>query len=151
MRRIDITKSSKEDIYKFYDELIDNKVNNIIKKNGFPDNQDILDYQHTYFDEGVGLSDVSFPVADFKLEDLPETMTLAEAFAIKNKNLDDMNKEDYLNDLLACTSSDILTKLERLWVSKELPTISEEKVELLVDKKESQLVEMVEFLKEFLY
>jgi len=151
MRRIDITKSSKEDIYKFYDELIDNKVNNIIKKNGFPDNQDILDYQHTYFDEGVELSDVSFPVADFKLEDLPETMTLAEAFAIKNKNLDDMNKEDYLNDLLACTSSDILTKLERLWVSKELPTISEEKVGLLVDKKESQLVEMVEFLKEFLY
>lgn len=150
MRKIDISKLNADDLYNVYYKLVDNKVTEILSsKEGGLTPQDIIDYQHTQF-EAISIEDIANPIKDIKAEELPKDMTLGEYLDLLDKHEADLARYDWFEELLGCFSTDVLTHLERLWINKEIPSLSNKQVYLLTSKKESQLAEEVAFLKEFL-
>lgn len=150
MKKIDISNISEDGLYPVYYKLVDNKVNEILSgKDEDLTPQDIIDYQHTKF-EAISIEDIANPIKDIKAEELPKDMTLGEYLDLLDKHEADLARYDWFEELLGCFSTDVLTHLERLWINKEIPSLSNKQVYLLTSKKESQLTEEVAFLKEFL-
>lgn len=150
MKKIDISKLTENGLYHVYYKLVDNKVNEILsKKDGELTSQDIIDYQHTQF-EVIHIEDIANPIKDIKVEELPKDMPLGDYLALLDKHEADLDRYDWFEGLLACFPTDVLTHLERLWINKEIPGLSDKQVYYLIKKKESQLAEEVAFLKEFL-
>jgi len=150
MKKIDISKLNEDDLYNVYYKLVDKRVTEMLssKEEGLTP-QDIIDYQHTQF-EAISIEDIVNPIKDIKAEELPKDMTLGEYLDFLDKHEADLARYDWFEELLGCFSKDVLTRLERLWINKEIPSLSNKQVYLLTSKKESQLTEEVAFLKEFL-
>jgi len=150
MKKIDISKLTEDDLYDVYYKLVDNKVTEILSgKDGELTSLDIIDYLHTQF-ELLHIEDIANPIKDIKVEELPKDMPLGDYLALLDKHEADLARYDWFEELLACFDTDVLTHLERLWINKEIPGLSDKQVYYLIKKKESQLAEEVAFLKEFL-
>lgn len=150
MKKINISNITANGLYHAYYKLVDNKVNELLSRNdGELTSLDIIDYQLTQF-EVLHIEDIANPVKDIKVEELPKDMPLGNYLALLDKHEADLDRYDWFEGLLASFPTDVLTHLERLWINKEIPGLSDKQVYYLIKKKESQLVEEVAFLKEFL-
>lgn len=133
MTKLDITKSSNEDIDNLYNSVVDLEVKKIINQDGFPTKENIIDYNQTKLtDIYIDIDELLLPVKALDWEDLPEDITIGEGNHILDKNYRDKQRYEEFHNRLLSVPDDVLSRIEEMWASKEVTMLSDEKIRYIV-------------------